>query len=226
MYKNLLLLLSCCSLFCVLSLSAQAQTRTISGKVTDKSDGQPLPGVTVADNNRSSSATTDANGGYSLSIPAGAKSITFSFVGYGTVTVPLGSANTINTVLSSSTNTLEEVVVVSVGYGTLNKREVSSAITHVSGKDLLLVGANNPLMSLQGKVPGLNISNTAGSDPNSSPSVQLRGVSSRNAGLGPLYVINGLAEISTTSIKTTLKVLMCSKVVQHLPFTEPGEAMG
>lgn len=192
MYKNFLRLLSCCSLFCVLGLSVQAQTRTISGKVTDKADGQPLPGVTVADNNKSASTTTNESGRYSLNIPAGTKAITFSFVGYGAVTVPLGAANTINAVLSSTTNTLEEVQVVSVGYGTLNKREVSSAITHVSGKDLLAVAANSPLMSLQGKVPGLNISNTAGADPNSSPSVQLRGVSSRNAGLGPLYVINGV----------------------------------
>ncbi len=192
MYKNFLRLLSCCSLFCVLGLSVQAQTRTISGKVTDKADGQPLPGVTVADNNKSASTTTNESGRYSLNIPAGTKAITFSFVGYGAVTVPLSAANTINAVLSSTTNTLEEVQVVSVGYGTLNKREVSSAITHVSGKDLLAVAANSPLMSLQGKVPGLNISNTAGADPNSSPSVQLRGVSSRNAGLGPLYVINGV----------------------------------
>lgn len=192
MYKNFLRLLSCCSLFCMLGLSVQAQTRTVSGKVTDKADGQPLPGVTVADNNKSASTTTNESGRYSLNIPAGTKAITFSFVGYGAVTVPLGAANTINAVLSSTTNTLEEVQVVSVGYGTLNKREVSSAITHVSGKDLLAVAANSPLMSLQGKVPGLNISNTAGADPNSSPSVQLRGVSSRNAGLGPLYVINGV----------------------------------
>ncbi|SDE01997.1 SusC/RagA family TonB-linked outer membrane protein [Pedobacter soli] len=192
MYKNFLRLLSCCSLFCALGLSVQAQTRTISGKVTDKADGQPLPGVTVADNNKSASTTTNESGRYSFNIPAGTKAITFSFVGYEAVTVSLGAANTINAVLSSTTNTLEEVQVVSVGYGTLNKREVSSAITHVSGKDLLAVAANSPLMSLQGKVPGLNISNTAGADPNSSPSVQLRGVSSRNAGLGPLYVINGV----------------------------------
>lgn len=192
MYKNFLRLLSCCSLFCALGLSVQAQTRTISGKVTDKADGQPLPGVTVADNNKSASTTTNESGRYSFNIPAGTKAITFSFVGYEAVTVSLGAANTINAVLSSTTNTLEEVQVVSVGYGTLNKREVSSAITHVSSKDLLAVAANSPLMSLQGKVPGLNISNTAGADPNSSPSVQLRGVSSRNAGLGPLYVINGV----------------------------------
>jgi TonB-linked SusC/RagA family outer membrane protein len=192
MYRKFLLLLSTCSFLCVLTFSANAQTRTISGKVTDAADGSVLPGVNVADNTRSSTSSTNANGVYSITIPAGAKTITFSFIGYSAKTLPVPAENNLNVTLSPASNTLDEVVVVSVGYGTLDKREVSSAITHVSSKDLLAVASNNPLMSLQGKVPGLNITNTAGADPNSSPSIQLRGVSSRNAGLGPLYVINGI----------------------------------
>jgi TonB-linked SusC/RagA family outer membrane protein len=191
MYRKFLLLLSTCSFLCVLTFSANAQTRTISGKVTDAADGSVLPGVNVADNTRSSTTSTNANGAYSITIPAGAKTITFSFIGYSAKTLPVPAENNLNVTLSPASNTLDEVVVVSVGYGTLDKREVASAITHVSSKDLLAVASNNPLMSLQGKVPGLNITNTAGADPNSSPSIQLRGVSSRNAGLGPLYVING-----------------------------------
>jgi len=192
MYRKFLLLLSICSLLCVLAFSANAQTKTISGTVTDIADGSALPGVNISDNTKSSTATTNTKGMYSITIPAGAKTITFSFIGYGSKTLPIPADNTLNVTLSSASNTLEEVVVVSVGYGTLDKREVSSSITHISSKDLLAVASNNPLMSLQGKVPGLNITNTAGADPNSSPSIQLRGVSSRNAGLGPLYVINGI----------------------------------
>jgi len=192
MYRKFLLLLSLCSFLCVLAFSANAQTRIISGTVTDLSDGATLPGVNITDNIKSSTATTNAKGMYSFTVAAGIKSITFSFIGYAPKTLPLPDSNTLNVTLSSASNTLDEVVVVSVGYGTLDKREVSSAITHISSKDLLAVASNNPLMSLQGKVPGLNITNTAGADPNSSPSIQLRGVSSRNAGLGPLYVINGV----------------------------------
>ncbi|MDQ3277441.1 MAG: SusC/RagA family TonB-linked outer membrane protein, partial [Bacteroidota bacterium] len=81
---------------------------------------------------------------------------------------------------------------VAVGYGTLNKREVTSAITHLSSRDLLPFGGNGALNSIQGKVAGLSVTNTAPADPNSGPNIQLRGVSSRNAGLGPLYVINGV----------------------------------
>jgi len=192
MYRKFLLLLGVCSLLCVLAFSANAQTRTLSGTVTDITDNSTLPGVNITDNTKSSTATTNAKGMYSITIPTSAKTITFSFIGYSSKTLPVPAENTLNVTLSSASNTLDEVVVVSVGYGTLDKREVSSAITHVSSKDLLAVASNNPLMSLQGKVPGLNITNTAGADPNSSPSIQLRGVSSRNAGLGPLYVINGI----------------------------------
>ncbi|WP_228085255.1 SusC/RagA family TonB-linked outer membrane protein [Mucilaginibacter sp. JRF] len=172
--------------------SAYAQNRQISGKVTEAATGAPLPGVSVSVTGTSSGTTTDVNGVYKLSVAETATSLTFSFIGYEAKKVDIAGATTVNASLQQSNSTLEEVVVVSVGYGTLDKKEVSSAITHVSGKDLLPVSANNPLMSLQGKVAGLTITNTAGGDPNSSPNIQLRGASSRNAGLGPLYVINGV----------------------------------
>ncbi|WPV02057.1 SusC/RagA family TonB-linked outer membrane protein [Mucilaginibacter sp. cycad4] len=192
MYKKLLLRLSAFALCCIFTSTALAQNRTVSGTVTDAADGSPLPGVSVVVTGMSVGTTTNAKGIYTLSIPASAKTISFSYIGYTTRQVPVTNEATLNVVLTASSNTLQEVVVVSVGYGTLDKREVSSAITHVSSKDLLPVASNSPLMSLQGKVAGLSITNTASGDPNSSPNVQLRGVSSRNAGLGPLYVINGV----------------------------------
>ena len=169
-----------------------AQNKRVTGKVTDEADGSPMPGVSVVATGTTVGTITDANGTYSLSIPSTAKSLTFTFIGYATREMALNESATLNVSLAQASNALKEVVVVSVGYGTLDKREVSSAITHVSGRDLLPVSANNPLMSLQGKVAGLSITNTSSGDPNSSPSIQLRGASSRNAGLGPLYVINGI----------------------------------
>jgi len=169
-----------------------AQNKRVTGKVTDEADGSPMPGVSVVATGTTVGTITDANGTYSLSIPSTAKSLTFTFIGYATREMALNESATLNVSLAQASNALKEVVVVSVGYGTLDKREVSSAITHVSGRDLLPVSVNNPLMSLQGKVAGLSITNTSSGDPNSSPSIQLRGASSRNAGLGPLYVINGI----------------------------------
>ena len=85
---------------------------------------------------------------------------------------------------------LDEVVV--IGYGSISKKELTSAVSHISGKDMLQIGSGNPAMQIQGKVSGLAVENSTPSDPNSSPSIQVRGVSSRSAGLGPLIVIDGI----------------------------------
>jgi TonB-linked SusC/RagA family outer membrane protein len=192
MNNRLLPQLSALAFFLMLSLNLFAQNRSITGRVTSTGDGQPIIGVSITAPGTTVGTLTDANGRYTISVPPAAKNLTFSFIGYTSRTLNLPAGNELNISLSQSDQNLKEVVVVSVGYGTLDRREVSSAITHVSGKDLLPVAANNPLMSLQGKVAGLNITNIDNGDPNSSPNVQLRGASSRNAGLGPLYVINGV----------------------------------
>jgi len=192
MYKKILPYLSIVVLFLMPVVSVYAQTRTVSGKVTEAGTGLPIGGVSVTVAGTSSGSTTDASGQYTIAVPESAKNITFTFIGFASRTMAITSGSTLNVSLTEASNDLKEVVVVSVGYGTIDRREISSAITHVSAKDLLQVSGNNPLMSLQGKVAGLTISNTSTGDPNSSPSIQLRGVSSRNAGLGPLYVINGV----------------------------------
>lgn len=168
---------------------AQAQTGTpISGKVSDKQGA--LPGVSVVEKGTSNGTTTDAEGKFTLQLSAEAKTLTVSSVGYTAQDVDVTNKSTVEITLAEDQKALNEVVV--IGYGSLNKREVSSAITHLSSSDLLRVGSNNPLMAIQGKVAGLSVTNTSSADPNSSPNIQLRGASSRSAGLGPLYVINGI----------------------------------
>lgn len=174
----------------LLTLPGFAQNaRGISGTVRDEK-GEGLPGVTVVVKGTSVGTATDTNGKYSLRAPEGNNILVFSFIGYKTQEVQINNRLNIDVALAADAKALQEVVV--VGYGTLDKKEVTSTVTHVSSEDLLTVGATNPMMSLQGKVAGLTISNTGGSDPNAGPSIQLRGVSSRNAGLGPLVVINGV----------------------------------
>src|SRR5690606_41626432 len=77
------------------------------------------------------------------------------------------------------------------GYGSIEKRELSSAVTTLREKDLV-AGTVSPLMAIQGKVPGLNVSSSNGTDPNAGVSLQLRGVNSVNASQGPLVVIDGV----------------------------------
>ena len=191
MLTKILRLLSCLTLMFGLAYPAYAQDRVIEGKVIDSASTSPLPGVTVRIAGTKTGTATDVNGSFRLTVTATARELIFSSINYATKTVPI-TANTLMVKLAPSSQSLEGVEVVSVGYGTMARREVSSAITHVSANELKAVGSNNPLMSLQGKVAGLNISNTATADPNSSPSIQLRGVSSRSAGLGPLYIVNGV----------------------------------
>jgi TonB-linked SusC/RagA family outer membrane protein len=168
---------------------AQSQTgSSITGKVSDRHGA--LPGVSVVEKGSSNGTTTDTEGKFTLQLSAGAKTLTVSSVGYVAQDVDVSNKSSVDIILVEDQRTLNEVVV--IGYGSLNKKEVSSAITHLSSKDLLRVGGNNPLMSIQGKVAGLSVTNTSTADPNSSPNIQLRGASSRSAGLGPLFVINGI----------------------------------
>jgi TonB-linked SusC/RagA family outer membrane protein len=166
-----------------------SQGTQVTGTVTDSS-GAPIAKASVLVKNTTSGTQTSANGTFSINVPQNATTLVISSVGYQTQEVPIGNGN-VTVSLESNISSLTNIVV-SIGYGTLNKKEVSSAITHLSAKDLTKVASNSPLMSIQGKVAGLSVTNTAAADPNSTPSIQLRGVSSRDAGLGPLYVINGI----------------------------------
>ena len=177
------------SMLVAISGAALAQKNTsISGKIMDKQG--TLPGVSILEKGTSNGTRSDGNGKFTLTLSTDAKILIISHVGYLTKEVDSKNKSLVEITLEEDQKTLEEVVV--IGYGSLNKREVSSAITHLGSKDLLRVGGNNPLMAIQGKVAGLSVTNTASADPNSSPSIQLRGASSRSAGLGPLFVVNGI----------------------------------
>jgi TonB-linked SusC/RagA family outer membrane protein len=162
---------------------------TVTGKVTDET-GAGIPGATVKIKDMARGVVTDANGNFKIDVTGNSPVLVFSSLGYISQEYPISNRATLSIQLVAETKSLNEVVV--VGYGSLKEKEVSSTITHVAAKDLSTVGGNNALMSLQGKVAGLTISNTATADPNNGPSIQLRGVSSRSAGLGPLYVIDGI----------------------------------
>lgn len=163
----------------------------VTGKISDEK-GKGIPGVSIVEKGTNNGTVSDAQGNYSLTTTDGSSILVISFIGYNTIEERVGNRKLIDIVLKENVSTLNEIVVVSVGYGTIDKREVSSAITHVDAKELQTVASNSALQALQGKVAGLTVTNTATGDPNSTPSIQMRGVSSRNAGLGPLYIINGV----------------------------------
>ncbi|MDE6574640.1 MAG: TonB-dependent receptor plug domain-containing protein, partial [Muribaculaceae bacterium] len=173
-----------------------AQKINISGTVTDLT-GEPLIGVSVTVPGTQTGATTDIDGNYSIQADAKAK-LKFSYIGYKPLEEAVNGRTVINIVMEENSEVLSEVVV--IGYGTMDKKELTSAISHVSEKDFLSVSSLDPSMMIQGKVPGVSITNTGAGDPNNQASIQIRGVSSRSAGLGPLIVIDGVPGGNLTNI--------------------------
>src|SRR6218665_898842 len=143
----------------------------ISGRVTDAATGEPLPGVNAVVKGTAQGTATDADGRYTLSVDDPEAVIVFTFVGYVSQEAPLRSQSTLDVQLVPDKKLLDEVVV--VGYGTLNKKDVSSAVTQLGQKNLI-AGSVSPLLAIQGKVPGLTIASTNGTDPNAGLSLQLR----------------------------------------------------
>jgi TonB-linked SusC/RagA family outer membrane protein len=187
------------SFFLVATAWAQAggagQRYTLIGRVADAS-GQGLPGATVLLRGTTLGATSDLDGSYSIAgtVAPGDYALIFSAVGYRTETRPvtLGSATSIttNATLAESRQSLDEVVVVGSTV-TTSRRELGNAISTINGNDLTQSGSAQVLNSLQGKVPGAQITQTSG-DPSGAMSVRLRGVHSLSGSSDPLYVIDGV----------------------------------
>ena len=183
-----LLRIVCCLLLTTAALSLQAQTRNqVSGRVTDAA-GEPLVGATVVVVGTTTGTTTDIDGNYAINAPT-AGQLKFSYIGYAEQTVEIGTQSVINITLQDDSQVLKDVVV--IGYGTMEKKSVTSSITSIKGDDLTAgMGGSTIATVLQGKVPGLTISGS--SSPNSSNGFQLRGVASINASQSPLVVIDGI----------------------------------
>lgn len=181
--------LMACLIAMIAAISSMAQNQIqVAGTVVDN-NGEPVIGATILEkgtkNNR---VVTGLDGDFTIRTKSNA-TIAVSCVGFTTKEVKVTTAP-MHIVISEDAKMLEDMVV--IGYGSISKKEVTSAVSHVSSKDMLQIGSSNPAMHMQGKVSGLTIDNTASSDPNHSPGIQIRGVSSRSAGLGPLIVIDGV----------------------------------
>lgn len=184
-----LLLTVCCQVM-------SAQQQSVSGTVTDQ-NGDPLIGVSVTVPGTKIGTVSNIDGYYTIQTNVKDK-IKFSYVGYLTIEEPVNGRSIIDVQMTEDSELLSEVVV--VGYGTMDKKELTSAISHIGEKDFLSVSSLDPSMMIQGKVPGVSITNTGAGDPNNQASIQIRGVSSRSAGLGPLIVIDGVPGGNLTNI--------------------------
>jgi TonB-linked SusC/RagA family outer membrane protein len=179
-------LLLFCSLLVLIASGAYAQSRQISGTVTDK-DSNPLSGVTVTVMGTQKATITDNKGKFNIDAQTG-QIIQFTYVGYKPVNLKIGEKITKVTIqVTQELTDLNEVVV--TGYTSEKKRDLTGAVTVVNINDIKDVPTGNAMQALQGRVPGLQIANSG--NPNGAVGVTLRGITTLNDN-DPLYIIDGI----------------------------------
>jgi TonB-dependent starch-binding outer membrane protein SusC len=167
-----------------------AQTRTISGKITDASDGTGIPGVTILVKGTKSGTQTKSDGSFSIDVPSTATSLVISSVGYTQKEIPI-TGNDFNVPLVKSIGTsLNDVVV--IGYGTVKQKDLTGSVATVASKDFQQGAAiTTPDELISGKLAGVSVTPNGG-QPGSAATVRIRGLSSLNGNNDPLYVIDGV----------------------------------
>ncbi len=162
--------------------------RVITGKVTDES-GNALPGVNIFVKGTTIGTVSDVDGNFNLSVPDDAEVVVFSFIGYATEEVTIGSQTTFSILLTPDISTLQEVVV--VGYGTQQKKDLTGSIATIGTENIANMPAPRIEHALAGKAAGLQITNSDPS-PGTAPTIRIRGNNSLTGDNNPLIVIDGV----------------------------------
>src|SRR5690606_29424778 len=169
---------------------ANAQDRTITGKITAAEGGEPIPGVSVLVKGTNTGTITDLDGNYEISVPSGATTLVYSYLGYTSQERQIGNENVINISLVSDIEDLSEVVVTAFGLER-EKKSLTYTVQDVSAEELSQARELNVVNSLAGKVAGLSITRS-GSGVGSDSRVILRGDRSIVGNSQPLYVVDGV----------------------------------
>jgi TonB-linked SusC/RagA family outer membrane protein len=184
MRKKITLFIIC--LLCGFTV-AMAQDITIRGEVKDQ-QGLPLPGVSVKVKGSNQGVVTNDKGVYVLAAPANG-TLTFTYIGFRTIEEAINNRTSVAVTLSDDNQQLNEVIV--VGYGTTTKKDLTTAVTSISAKDIQNQPITNPLQALQGKAAGVQVTSQSGK-PGAGITVSIRGNTSITASNSPLYVIDGV----------------------------------
>lgn len=172
----------------LIPVSAYAQNpRTVTGTVVDET-GEPLIGASVRVVGESTGVATDIDGRYSLKVPASAKQLLFSYVGYHNLTADITS-DVVDVTLHPDNEILDEVVV--IGYGTQKKNDLTGSVSSVGEKDFNQGLISSPEELINGKIAGVQITSNGGS-PNGGSTIRIRGGASLNASNDPLIVLDGV----------------------------------
>lgn len=179
------------------STDASAQTRKVSGTVKDVVSGAPISGASITVKGTTVGTSTDAEGAFSLDVPANAL-LVVSSIGYLESQVRPDASGTVNILLSATEGKMDEVVV--VGYGTQKKASLTGAVEQVSGKVFESRAVTNVGLALQGQTPGLTVTRSSPRPGNEGVAFQIRGATSVNGG-SPLIVIDGVPALHGSALQ-------------------------
>ena len=166
---------------------AFSQTKTISGLVTSSEDGQPLIGVTVLDKGSINGTLTNIDGNYIIKNVNDNATLVFSMIGMKTIEVSIKNKTNINVVMESDVKMLEQIVV--TGYTSQKKADLTGAVSVVNIGEIMKMSENNPIKSMQGRIPGVSVSSDG--NPSGAATVRIRGYGTLNNN-DPLYIIDGV----------------------------------
>ena len=167
----------------------RAQDRTVTGRVTGNEDGAPIPGVNVLVKGSTNGTTTDAEGRYTISVPANA-TLVYSFIGLIAQEIAVGNRTAIDVQMRSDVQALGEVIVTAVGIER-QTREIGYAVQQVKGEQLVQKSEPNVINALQGKLSGVEIISSSGA-PGASTQIFIRGLSSITGNNQALFVVDGV----------------------------------
>lgn len=172
-----------------ITLCASAQTRTVTGTVHDAQSSEPLVGVSVTAG-QGYGAVTDIDGNFSIAVPASAKALTFSYVGFQTQDANIPSNGKMSVYLQPSAEMLDEVI--AVAYGESKRSAFTGSAAVVGSATIEKSQSSNVLDALSGRVAGLQLSNASGAPGSGNPTIRVRGFSSVNSGMNePLIIVDG-----------------------------------
>ena len=175
--------------------SSKSKEKEVRGIITDKT-GEPLIGVSVTVKGTGKGTVTDMNGKWSLSVSEGSV-LNFSYIGYSAETVKVGKSNSYNISLSEDNQILDEVVV--IGYGSMKRKDITTAVSVVSTADIDERPIIDAVQALQGKAAGIQVVQPSGA-PGEGMSIRVRGATSVQASNEPLYIVDGMPNDNISSL--------------------------
>lgn len=202
----------------LIALNAQAQNKTVTGKVLDAKDGSPVAAASIVAKGTSSGAKTAADGSFAITVPSSVTKLVVSSVGYSSKEVDANGTVTVS--LNQTSTQLEEVVV--VGYGTRKVKDATGAVVSLGEKSFNKGVIASPEQLLQGRTAGVNVTNNSG-EPGGAVNITIRGTSSVRSNNNPLYVVDGVPLYGGGMTGTGISVEGSTTARNPLSFINPND---